>query len=163
MNRSYGKIRHIQEANLMLEGRRMQEKSRQYLMEESRIFQTMTVKVPIIIDANKNKKFAASSFVVVSLTDGKGEGTNTRLGAFKSIQNLTLGGNQISNGRALTGFQYQFIASDQKLQNYLFNNIGKNFTSENNQAIVTLKTVSGEIQSFPCEVNFVENVIPAQK
>lgn len=36
MNRSYSKIRHIQESNLMLENRRIKEKSRQLLMEEDK-------------------------------------------------------------------------------------------------------------------------------
>jgi hypothetical protein len=35
MNRSYSKIRHIQESNLMLENRIIEEKSRQYLMEQT--------------------------------------------------------------------------------------------------------------------------------
>jgi hypothetical protein len=35
MNRSYSKIRHIQEANLVLENRRLEEKSKQILMEQA--------------------------------------------------------------------------------------------------------------------------------
>lgn len=35
MNRSYSKIRHIQESNLMLENRRLGEKSKHYLMEQT--------------------------------------------------------------------------------------------------------------------------------
>ena len=35
MNRSYSKIRHMQQSNLMLENRIMEEKSRQFLMEQT--------------------------------------------------------------------------------------------------------------------------------
>lgn len=164
MNRSYSKIRHMQQSNLMLENRIMEEKSRQFLMEQSTgVYQTMTVKVPITKGKDNVERFAANSNVEVSLTDGKGEGTNTRLGEFKSIQLVRLGETQINTGRSLTNFRYTFLASDRKLQNYLFNNIGKKYESWDNEVQVSLVKNSGGSQVFYCEVTFVKNLIPTQK
>ena len=163
MNRSYSKIRHIQEANLVLENRRMEEKSKHLLMEQPNVIQTMTVKVPVTKGNDNVERFAANSNVEVSLTDGKGEGTMTRLGEFKSIQSVSLGETQINTGRSLTNFRYTFLASDRKLQNYLFNNIGKKYESWDKEALVSLNKNTGGLEVFYCEVTFVKNLIPAQK
>jgi hypothetical protein len=137
---------------------------RQYLlMEQSDVIQTMTVKVPITKGKDNVERFAANSNVEVSLTDGKGEGTNTRLGEFKSIQLVRLGETQINTGTSLTNFRYTFLASDRKLQNYLFNNIGKKYESWDNEAQVSLVKKTGGSQVFYCEVTFVKNLIPTQK
>jgi len=163
MNRSYSKIRHIQESNLVLENRRLEEKSKHLLMEETGVIQTMTVKVPITKGKDNVERFAANQNVEVSLTDDKGEGTNTRLGEFKSIKSVRLGDNQILTGTAYTNFRYVFFASDRKLQNYLFNNIGKKYEPWEKEAQVSLNKNSGGSQVFDCEVTFVKNLIPTQK
>lgn len=62
MNRSYSKIRHIQEANLVLENRRMEEKSKHFLMEDGGITQSNTptiyIYLPYTLDPkNQSKKY----------------------------------------------------------------------------------------------------------
>ena len=136
---------------------------RNLLMEESDgPIQIMTVKVPITIGKDNVERFATNYNVEVILTDIKGEGTNTALGDFKSIISLQLGETQITTGRALTNFRYTFLASDRKLQNYLFNNIGKSFEPWDNEATVGLNKKTGGSQLFKCKVTFVKNIIPAQ-
>jgi hypothetical protein len=137
--------------------------SKHLLMEQPDVIQTMTVKVPITKGKDNVERFAANSNVEVSLTDGKGEGTNTRLGEFKSIQLVRLGETQINTGTSLTNFRYTFLASDRKLQNYLFNNIGKKYEPWDNEAQVSLVKKTGGSQVFKCEVTFVKNLIPTQK
>ena len=163
MSKSYSKIRHMQQSNLMLENRIMEEKSRHFLMEQSDVTQTMTVKVPITKGKDNVERFATNSNVEVILADGKGEGTMTRLGEFKSIDLVKLGETQINTGRVLTNFRYTFLASDRKLQNYLFNNIGKSFEPWDNVAMVSLVKNIGGSQTFKCKVTFVKNLIPTQK
>jgi len=153
----------MQQANFLLENRMFNEKSKHLLMEKPDVIQTMTVKVPITKGKDNVERFAANSNVEVSLTDGKGEGTNTRLGEFKSIQLVMLGETQINTGRVLTNFRYTFLASDRKLQNYLFNNIGKSFEPWDNVAMVSLVKNIGGSQTFKCKVTFVKNLIPTQK
>ena len=134
------------------------------LMEESTgVYQTMTVKVPITKGKDNVERFATNYNVEVILTDAKGEGTNTRLGEFKSIKALILGETQITTGRALTNFRYTFLASDRKLQNYLLGNIGKKYESWDEEAKVSLNKNTGGAQVFNCEVTFVKNLIPTQK
>ena len=56
MSRSYSKIRHIQEANLMLESRRMGEKSKHLLMEDSmRNLLPLTIYLPTKKDPKTGK------------------------------------------------------------------------------------------------------------
>jgi hypothetical protein len=153
----------MQQSNLMLENRIMEEKSRHFLMEQSDVTQTMTVKVPITKGKDNVERFATNSNVEVILADGKGEGTMTRLGEFKSIDLVKLGETQINTGRVLTNFRYTFLASDRKLQNYLFNNIGKSFEPWDNVAMVSLVKNIGGSQTFKCKVTFVKNLIPTQK
>lgn len=137
---------------------------RNLLIEETLgVYQTMTVKVPVIKGKDNVERFAANQNVEVSLTDAKGEGTNTRLGEFKSIKSVRLGDNQILTGTAYTNFRYVFFASDKKLQNYLFNNIGKKYESWDKEAQVSLNKNSGGSEVFYCEVTFVKNLIPSQK
>lgn len=60
MNRSYSKIRHIQESNLMLESRRLEEKSRHLLMEAVQSV-ILTLNIPTVqgqIDRTKNIPFS---------------------------------------------------------------------------------------------------------
>jgi len=60
MNKSYSKIRHIQEANLMLESRRLEEKSRHLLMEAVQSV-ILTLNIPTVqgqIDRTKNIPFS---------------------------------------------------------------------------------------------------------
>jgi hypothetical protein len=164
MNKSFSKIRHIQEANLVLENRRLEEKSKHLLMEDpTGVYQTMTVKVPITKGKDNVERFATNSNVEVILTDAKElNGINTRLEEFKSIGILLFGETQINTGRALTNFRYTFLASDRKLQNYLFNNIGKKYEPWEEKVKVSLNKKTGGSQVFNCEVTFVKNLIPAQ-
>ena len=135
---------------------------RQYLNEQPNVTQTMTVKVPITIGKDNVERFATNSNVEVIVDDMKGEGTNTRLGEFKSINLVKLGETQINTGRALTNFRYTFLASDRKLQNYLLGNIGKSFESWDNVAMVSLVKKTGGSQVFRSKFTFVKNIIPAQ-
>jgi hypothetical protein len=56
MNRSYSKIRHIQESNLVLENRRLEEKSKHLLMEDSmRNLLPLTIYLPTKKDPKTGK------------------------------------------------------------------------------------------------------------
>jgi len=161
MNRSYSKIRHIQESNLMLESRKLKEKSRHLLMEGSENGQLpIIVNVPIKMDTNNKEYFDSTSSVKVKIEDFM---TNKvlNLDEFKSIASIKFGETQILTGRALGNNQYQFITSDKNLQNYLIGNMGKQYNlSEESGVVISMNMSNGEVKPLRCMVKFVKNIIP---
>ena len=63
MNKSFSKIRHIQEANLMLENRILEQKSKRYLMEKHSS-ETINVNLPWMINKEGKEIVAKSQFNV---------------------------------------------------------------------------------------------------
>jgi len=161
MNKSFSKIRHIQEANLMLESRRMEEKSKQILMEGSENGQLpITVNVPIKMDTNNKEYFDSSSWVKVKIEDFMSN-TALNLDEFKSIASIKFGETQISTGTAIGNNQYRFYTSDKNLQNYLIRNMGKQYNlSEESGVVIGMNTINGGVKPLRCMVKFVKNIIP---
>jgi len=106
MNKSYSKIRHIQEANLILESRRMGEKSKHLLMEavQSAI---LTLNVPTTqgqIDRTKNISFSIGPLGKNAANEYTGILTNMMIngGLANKLTNQKLNGEYI-NGEIMLG------------------------------------------------------------
>ena len=111
MNRSYSKIRHIQESNLMLENRILEEKSKHLLMETIQSM-FLTLNIPTknnYIDKTKNISFSIGPLGKNAANEYTGIITTMILNG-EVVNKMT---NQSLNGEYVTGEIMMNNASDQ--------------------------------------------------
>jgi hypothetical protein len=136
---------------------------RQYLNEGSdNAWIELTVTVPMTTNKSGQEVFDNSRMVVVQATNWKGEGSMETLDLYKSIASIKLDEFNLT-GRAFGRDKYQFMVSDRKLQNFLVNNIGKNYTYDTSYSNITMNLVAGGQKSYHASVKYVKSVTPAQK
>lgn len=96
MNRSYSKLRHIQEANILLESRRM------LIKEEAYTVIPLTINIPYALDAKTNTwKIQPGKYVSVTAKNGVGT-QGTSLENFKNFTGIDF---------VLQGEYFNFVTS----------------------------------------------------
>jgi hypothetical protein len=128
------------------------------------------VTVPMTTNSSGKEIFDPSRVVVVQITNWKGENiASETIDLYKtqtqSIYSVKLGDSSITTGRAIGKDKYQFMASDRTLQNFLVNNIGKNYTYDTSYSNIVINRVQGSDipDVYKAAVSYVKSLIPAQK
>lgn len=145
---------------------------RQYLNEDdftgSKYWVELKVTVPMTTNSSGKEIFDSSRLVVVQITNWKGENIAFEtLDLYKtqtqSIYSVKLGDSTITTGRPIGKDKYQFMVSDRTLQNFLVNNIGKNYTYDTSYSNVVINRVQGSDipDVYKAAVNYVKS--PTQK
>ena len=168
MNRSFSKIRHIQEANLMMENRILEEKSRHLLMEGvDDNTPDITISLPYVLnqkDQTKQYKTdnSRAKFIISAQKTPDGNFNTASYGPIKSISvdgvgpvpNTTMSAPMNTSDGSIKG---SFVLT-QDLYNKLQEYLGKGWQHGSQKVIVN--TGEGKYASF--QVNDY-NMTPTQK
>ena len=158
MNRSYSKIRHMQQSNLMLENRMFVEKSRQFLMEDPSkdvVYTTITLYYDLVPPNNTKKRVQNMGF-------------STNLSTYKTediqkINYFDFGGTQLSpitqkmsSNKVITGM----LPLNKSFESL----IGKGpSTSSANKLLPTIKTQDGRVVTSMTPLYTIVTVVEQQR
>ena len=160
MNKSYSKLRHIQEANQILEKRMLSEK-KQYLIEGPQYIR-FTFQIPTEKnDATGKFEVKVGKFMMFTAYNEKGtKATSLSVGGVNSITTITLpNGTQTKVARqqkdAAGNITGSIAVTDQTFADYLQTLIGKSFPIENTSMPITYVGPEGPVTGNASPVNFV--------
>ena len=168
MNKSYSKLRHIQEVNQILEKRMLNEK-RQYLIEGPQVIR-MTIQIPVSKNEQTGKDEVQNNQKIffTAFNDKGTNGTALTAGGVQTIKVITLPNgvklNTLSSTKDSAGNITGSIAlTDQKLIPYLQTLIGTSTNVANQQIPISYVGSEGVISGFAGPVSFIARDIYGNK